>query len=195
MLIKIMSRWFGGFEDKYSIWDDVPIIWGSFLLSVFYWTPFAILTFGSPSNHILVIPTIIAMVVGFILSAFNDIKGREHRVYALGLHTILLPGFLLIIVLFGVGASVGGFIRALLKLQDGLLFIQDMLNGGLSKKLEARREIKRVEQDAKLKAIADKVRVSGEGYRMPFPACGECGQVLPESEIENDRSQIRHASG
>lgn len=198
MLIRLMSRWWGDFEEKYGTWSKEPIVGISGFLSMGYWIPFFMVLYPPhhlPGSNFLVMPTIYAMIVGFILSAFNNVKERGNRLWALGLHTIFLPGFLALLAIIATIAGGWHFLKALLKFQDGLLFIQDMLNGGIYKKWQSRRERKRLEQDTKLKAIANSVRVSGEGYRMPYASCKECGQVMPENEIENDRSHIRHASG
>jgi hypothetical protein len=193
MLIRIMSRWWGDFDEEHGIWHNMPVGFVCAMLSMFYWLPFVMLCIDRQSlAHTMVVPTIGTMIIGFVLSAFSGVRSRESRLYAMALHTVLLPGFLLLIALVGVGFGLWKLIAGLLKIQDGLLFVQDMLSGGLTQSLKARQERKRAEQDAKLKLLADKVRVSGEGYRMAYAACNECGQVLPENE-DDGREDVRSA--
>lgn len=198
LIIRYLSHFYGEVEGEDGRTDDpwdMPVASMTFVFSGAYWLFFAMMM-AAPWCWIPIKITIGSMLVGFILSSFAGLKKRSLRKWALLFGTVCLPGFLTTVLLTHAWFGIRHVGSGLLRIQDGLLWLQEFLGGGAIRSFKERRQKKRELEDAKLKKEAEKVRVSGSGaYRMASDACHECGQVLPENETINDRSQIRHASG
>lgn len=193
LIIRYLSHFYGEIEDGTNEAWDFGVPFTTCIISLIYWLVFAAMM-GSQWNWMLGKITLGSMLVGFFFSAFTGLERKDHRRWALFYGTLGLPGFLPITLL----AHGKYVLLGLLRIQDGILWLQDMLSGGLLKKWKARQRRKSWERDAQLKKEAEKVRVGIENlgaYRFPPDTCNECGQFLPEDEIQDDRSQIRHASG
>lgn len=205
LLIRYLSWFYGEVEDdRYyasARWEMGSIF--ALILSGLYWPLLTAMSFAQdvPASQRVITFSILkvsllSMIGGFILSSFTGFpKDDRKRTWAMFLGTVGLPGSLIILSLAHVIAGCLVLTKGLLKFQNGLLFVQDMLGGGLSKKWDDRQKRKRLEQDAKLKKQAEKVRVSGNGYRMAHAACNECGQVLPENGVEDDRRTSSSSAG
>lgn len=196
--MRYLTHFYGEVENEYGRTDDnwdMPVVGSSILFALCYWGGF-IATWDIPLHWTLTKITLGSVLAGFILSSFTGLKEKYHRVWALLYGTVLLPGFLTTVLITHVWFGIKHASFGLLRIQDGLLWFQDFLSGGAVRRFKERRQKKRELKDAQLKKLAAQVRVSdGGAYRAAHIACNECGQVLPESEMENDRSQIRHASG
>lgn len=196
LIVRYLSHFYGEIEDEYGRTDDnwdMPVAFITLVLAALYWCVFAGMMVA-PWHWIPIKITLGSMLAGFILSSFTGLKEKNHRLWALLYGTVLLPGFLTTVLLTHVWFGIRHAGTGLLRIQDGLLWLQDMLGGGAVRRFQERQQKKREQKDAQLKKLAEKVRVSGVGaYRAGAPACGECGQFLPEDEMKDDRSQ-RHAS-
>jgi hypothetical protein len=190
MIVRYLSRFYGDPNNDYSNWE-FPVMFGTVLASGYWVLFFAGWTLHIPYIGLITKITLGALVIGFVLSSFSGIEDKKRRIWALVSSTILLPGLLVVVIFTHVVAGIYWFLHGLLRIQDGLLFLQELFNGGVVKRWKERREKKRKEKDAKLKVEAEKIRVSGGGgaYRAAFLSCKECGQELPR--IEDDGKKFR----